>query len=340
MIIFYHISYPNGLGADRWIYEGWRHAFEDLGHTVVTVTSREDIKREADLLQPDLLITYSSLWDFEIFLNQESRIMNYGKVTMFVDGEFLNNEVAVQLAKEGKLADIFFGERSVAMMPDFEKRTGHPYYVIANAADRRWHFPLRGSSGQAAAVEKYQCDIAYVGAYLPKKEAQFKKLLLPLTKKYHVRIYGPYWTWKDLILLTGNKICRNLRLTKLGNWLNTKRVTLPPEDENKLYSSAKICINFHEREADGRDYDLLNGRTFKIPASGGFEICDHVASLRKYFTEDEVVMAENDTDWFAKIDYYMRHDTGRRAIQERGTARALRDHTYHNRVEQLLKLIS
>ena len=43
-------------------------------------------------------------------------------------------------------------------------------------------------------------------------------------------------------------------------------------------------------------------------------------------------------EWFRKIDYYLTHDDERTRIQAKGTARALREHTYHNRVTTLLGL--
>jgi spore maturation protein CgeB len=89
----------------------------------------------------------------------------------------------------------------------------------------------------------------------------------------------------------------------------------------------------------------LNERTFKIPACGGFEICDFVPPLRRYFTEEEMVMADDKRgdwvkDWFRKVDYYLAHDDERKKIQEKSTVRALRDHTYLQRVDYLLQLLS
>ena len=332
MTIFYHILYPNGLGADRWIYNGWKNAFEDLGHQIYPVSNEKEILEKSKLIKPDLLMTSYSLWNFRNFSlieNCKLKIENF-KLAMFVDNDAIKLSPLLRSNKWGQV-DLYFGERSEEMMSGFEKLTGKKYHLIPNAADKTLHFPT-------APVEKYKCDIAYVGAYLPKKKEQFKKLILPLTKKYDVRIYGPYWTWKEWVLLAGNKFSRKIKFYSLANWFNNKRMTLPPEDENKLYSSAKISLNLHERE-NGRDYDLVNQRTFKIPACGGFEICDNVKSLRNFFTEDELVMAKNGDDWFKKIDYYLTHKEERRAIQEKGTARALRDHTYHNRVKQLLHLL-
>lgn len=128
---------------------------------------------------------------------------------------------------------------------------------------------------------------------------------------------------------------------KFNDMLSRARITLPPEDENKFYSSAKISLNIHEaRVGTSVNHVILNERTFKIPACGGFELCDYLPKdvLRRYFAEDEMAMAENDDDWFKKIEYYMEHETERKEMQQRGTARAIKDHTYHNRVEQIIKL--
>jgi spore maturation protein CgeB len=111
--------------------------------------------------------------------------------------------------------------------------------------------------------------------------------------------------------------------------------------ENKLYSSAKICLKFHEREADGSQPHLIvNQRVFKIAACGGFQVYDAVPPIRKYFAEGEIVLADPNRpdEWFRKIDYYLTHDDERTRIQAKGTARALREHTYHNRVTTLLGL--
>ena len=91
-------------------------------------------------------------------------------------------------------------------------------------------------------------------------------------------------------------------------------------------------MNFHEREPDGsQPHHILNQRTFKIPACGGFEICDNVTALRRYFTENEMVTAGiNAKDWRKKIDYYLENEEERIMIQRAGTRRALKNHTYHN----------
>jgi spore maturation protein CgeB len=162
-----------------------------------------------------------------------------------------------------------------------------------------------------------------------------------LRKKYNVKLYGPGWTAKDDFLRTTAYAARKIGLTGLNDRLSKLRITVPPQEENQLYSSAKICINLHEaRTGAGKNRVILNERTFKIPACGGFEICDFVTPedvLRRYFKEDEMVYAKDAEDWFRKIDHYMNHDDERERIRKKGSERALRDHLYTNRVRVILK---
>ncbi len=337
MKILYHIPYPEGTGADRWIYEGWRDAFNDLGHEFYELTAVDDLDTKAKVIRPHIFMTAINLID----PRKDLRIlkeMRKGGTKVFIWVHWPLDRGLERLEPcllHDDVADIYFGEREPEGMGDFEKRTGKKYHVIPNAANKRKHFP--GKS-----VDKYRYDIVYLGAKLPKKKWFFDQVLIPLTKRYKVGIFGPYWTLKDNLLRAGVKLCREIGLNAGVSFLNRLRIQIPPEEENMLYSSAKICLNFHEREEDGsQPHYILNQRTFKIPACGGFQICDYIPAMRKYFATDEVVMAKiNKNDWFEKIDYFLKHDKEREEIRKRGTKRALKDHTCHNRVKQILELFS
>jgi spore maturation protein CgeB len=84
----------------------------------------------------------------------------------------------------------------------------------------------------------------------------------------------------------------------------------------------------------------VNQRTFKIPACGGFQLCDHVPAIRKYFREDEVILASLDrAEWRDKIEHFLHREAERKEIQERGTQRALHEHMSSNRVDALLFIL-
>ena len=331
MRILYHVPDPNSTGADRWIYEGWKHAFLDLGHQFFELTEGDELEEKIRKTKPDIFWTAIN----KISVSEGKKILRkiraQGiKVFFMVDWPIKEEEIRTIRTEE--VADIFFGEREPESMAEFISTTGRAYHLIPNAADRFYHFPVDP-------VKKYQYDIVYLGAYLPKKKQFFEEVLFPLAKRYKVGIFGPYWTVKDNFLRVSQRIVRALKLKRCAGFLNRLRVVIPSEEENLLYSSARIALNFHEREKDGsQPHHILNQRTFKIPACGGFEICDEVPALRKYFTEDEMVTAADKNDWFSKIDYYLTHEENRKKIQEAGTRRALTDHTYHNRVAQVMEL--
>lgn len=108
--------------------------------------------------------------------------------------------------------------------------------------------------------------------------------------------------------------------------------------ERIIYSSADISLNIHERQQKRFWWDC-NERLFKIPACWWFQITDDVACIHKYLEDGkEIVIAKDKDDRFAKIDYYMSHPEERAKIAEAGRKRVLKDHTYNNRVEQILNI--
>ena len=340
MKILNQVNYMGGLGADWWIGSGFKEAFEMLGHEFFWYTAADNLETRIREVSPDIILTSQSelaRGKLPLFLNARKKGV---KVVMRVDSFFDQDPLICNALVRENPADIYFGEVEGSKMDGFKAMTGKPYVIIANAAHPKKHFPT-------APVEKYACDIVFMGAWMPNKREAFAKLLFPLIKKYRVRLYGPNWTLKDNTLRSLGLIARKLHLFELSERLQKLRLQVPAEEENQLYSSAKICINIHERgEHIGvLDHLILNERTFKIPACGGFEICDFVPPVRNYFTEDEMVMADDAhgdwvADWFKKIDYYLHHPDERKKIQEKGTRRALRDHTYKNRVALLFSLLN
>jgi len=331
MKVLFYIPYPKSLGAAHWIYRGWKHAFEDLGHQFLELTASDDMEGKVTRETPDIVF-FANLIDFVALKDMLLRIRKAGsKIFLVLSWPLSRQEIDVIRGYD--IADVYFGEREETEYPKkFWEATGREYHVIPYAADTRFNFPT-------SAVSKYQYDIVYLGAYLPRKRQAFEEVLLPLKRKYRVGVFGPYWTKKDNILRVCQRISQELDAKAAIDFFHRKRIEVPEEEENQLYSSARISLNFHERERDGsQPHYVLNQRTFKIPACGGFEICDYVPALRKYFDEDEVIMADSPRDCLAKVEYYLNHDDERKTIQANGRAKALACHTYHHRVRHVISL--
>lgn len=334
--ILYYTTYDRGLGADRWIVQGYKDAFLSLGHEFFTTESeRYAINKRLKEVQPDIFIAPAG--DLARKRRQVLEILGdpcvRGTKTFFFVDTYFNDYLGfIHELESRRLPDFYFGYYAAEIMLGFEKVVGRPYNIIPLAANHKLHFPVKPDP-------RYGTDISFIGNRLPTKEAVFKKLLFPLLKKYRVRIYGPGWTIKDKALRAISGLGRKSRIFGLADWANRKRITVSPEDERKVYSSSKICLNIHEYYHDGRCKNFSNEREFKIPACGGFQISDSVIGIERFFIPgEEIVIAENAEDWFRKIDFYMRNSEARKQVQESGTRRALRDHTYTHRARMILKL--
>lgn len=329
MKILYHILYPEGMGDDRFTYDGYYDAFTDLGHTMIALTGNDDIVETFNRVQPDLFIGEGNFLMSD-FARQAALLKQFrargGRVVLH---GAMSDWLAQEIRREPMIDHYFSEIDPTEEFPNFPSSLFTRMHWLA--ASRRYHFP-------AAPVERYRCDILYIGARLPNKEDAFRRLLLPLRQRYAVRIYGGDWDWLDRYLLHPlSWVERKLKL-KGKQFFSRLRLNrqVPISDENKAYASAKICLNITESHP-GTSLKTINARTFKIPASGGFEISDYVPQIREYFSEDEIVMPTSDEQWFELIEYYLKHDKERKEIQQKATAKALREHTFHNRVQTILR---
>lgn len=118
---------------------------------------------------------------------------------------------------------------------------------------------------------------------------------------------------------------------------------LTPVEYNKIFGATDININLHSSsERDGVDPtgDFVNPRTFELAAAGAFQLVDERSLLTECFEPGkEVVTFRNVPELKEKIAYYMNHPAERQAIADRGRARALRDHTYDKRIQQMLSIM-
>jgi spore maturation protein CgeB len=337
MRVLYHIPYPDGLGADRWICEGWREGFRALGHEFHLLTAGDRLSERARTTKPDLFFTAINLIDLERQQATLRAMRARGtKVFLWVHWplEARIDPRRAEVLRRDDVADVYFGEREPEQMEPFQRETGKRYHVIPNAANPALHFPVDP-------VPRYRYDIVYLGANLRKKRWFAEHILGPLRRKYRVGVFGPGWSTRDQLLRAGSRLCRLAGAFQAAKTIDRARITVPPEAERALYSSAAVALNFHEREQDGsQPHYIVNQRTFKIPACGGFQICDEVPAIRKYFDADEIVMVPLDPGaWMARIEYFLGRAHEREAIRAKGAQRALREHLSTHRVKFALALL-
>ena len=345
MRIAYHIPHVNSLNAYRTIYHGFKNAFLDLGHEFSCFSAGDDLRSFIEKNKPDVFFTathfyYRKFLDFDLLKIYRNNGMKVFVKIDFWESPLQANRIneakslkhdthTVRLIQRGLYGDLFYHvvEQGDRRMLGFEKTTGYCYQTIPLAADK--------IALQDQFDPRFEADISYIGTYLPQKKKFFNEYLFPLKTKYKTKIYGQDWSRLDRLLGLAQKGGQLFNVPLLRS-LRKPRLLL--EDEGRIYRSSAISVNIHE------DYQRIfggdcNERTFKIPLCGGFEITDDVACIRKYFKEgEEIVIAQNRDDWYQKIEYYLKNPAERDQIINRGQARVLQDHTYHNRVEQIVDL--
>jgi spore maturation protein CgeB len=343
--ILYHFPNIQSIYAQRTIFNGFKNAFVDLGHEFKALTADDDLSEVLKVFRPDIFITASHfLYRKNIDYDLLKKYRDQGLV-VFTKIDFWNSPHSakriseakgmkedgevVRLIKNHLLGDIFFHvvEQGDKRMDGFKEETGYEYHTIPLAADK---ILLKNSFD-----EKFVSDVSFIGTYLPAKKKAFSELLFPLKKVHTLRLYGQDWTVYDR---ARGWVARFGQFFNVPYVRDVQKPKLQLDDEAKIYSSSTVSINLHEEHQREFGGDC-NERTFKIPLCGGFEIVDDVACIHKYFEVDkELIIAKDKKDWFEKIDFYIQNPDARLPIIQAGKVRVLKDHTYHNRVEQILTL--
>ncbi len=343
----FHVPHLNTIYAGRTIMNGYRSAILDLGHQFEFMTAdTKDQDVFLDTYKPDMLFISLNKYPLKYLDLKALKKAQKNGTKVFVNTPFWRSPISksrineasslsedkalLELILKQKIGDIYYNvcEQNDLRMDGFEKTTGIVCHTVSLAADK---IVLKGVYDK-----KFKADISFIGTNLPQKKEYFKQTLFPLKRKYDLKLYGQDWYLSDKIL---GWIQRGGQYFNIPILKNAQKPKVDLKDEAKIYKSSLISVNIHEdyQRKFGGD---CNERTFKIPLSGGFEITDNIQCIKKYFVEGkEIIIAENKKDWFDKIDYYYRNPEKRIPIIETGMARVLKEHTYHNRVEQLINLL-
>jgi spore maturation protein CgeB len=192
-------------------------------------------------------------------------------------------------------------------------------HYIPTACDPHFHAPLKLSEGER---KTWGSPISFVGAGYHNRVQMFAAL-----GDQPFRIWGSEWP-------NGKPFDRLVQE-------DSRRVK--PEEYVKIFNATDVNLNLHSSsERDGVDPsgDFVNPRTFELASCGAFQLCDERQLLPELFeVGKEIVTFSSLEDMKEKIAYYREHPEERRAISERARARAIKDHSYERRIEQMLSIV-
>ena len=299
-------------GAFHYILNGMAAAFRSLGHK----TARWDGK-EASLrsFKPDLYIGSSGHpqvipnWARDEFGTRVAYHVNpYGKERLKpVAGGPNINEPMQSLAwvTQQRPSFVFgycYGGEINRYWDGWISELGIPVYGVPTAGDHLNFYKVDPDP-------KFKCDLAFVGGYWKYKAKNLDQYILPLFKKFNIKVYGSDW--------------------KLGGGL------ISDDDIRKLFSSSKIGPCVHEPHSAVYGIDIPE-RVFKVPLCGLLAISDPSPSLRDMFPGNILPMASTPAEYMDLIKHYLHNEEERIKMAEAQRRHILKRHTYLNRIQTIL----
>jgi spore maturation protein CgeB len=135
--------------------------------------------------------------------------------------------------------------------------------------------------------------------------------------RFKVGIWGPYWKY-----------------VTSGHHFNGPAFG---HEMARIFSTAKIVLNVHDHTDVGFKPNM---RTFEATGCGTLLLSDMAFSLERFFTPcEELVCYSNETELVKLARHYIETPIERATIAHKGHMRAYRDHTYDQRVGEILKVV-
>lgn len=195
---------------------------------------------------------------------------------------------------------------------DAYRRLGaRSYYSIYNGLDPDTHYPV-------APDPELKCDLVFLGNRLPDREARVDELFFgsaELAPNKTFLLGGEGWE--------GKPMPRNVR------WIGH----VPTHDHNRVNCSAGMVMNINRASMAGFGFSPPT-RIFEVAGAGICMLCDRWPGLNACFEPGaEILVVRTAEDVAEMLKQY--DERTRSQIGMAFRARALRDHTYARRAEQV-----
>ena len=189
---------------------------------------------------------------------------------------------------------------------------GTPVLVQPQAAEARYY--------DSVPVVEQDIDLLYIGNCWSFKWENMRQYVQPLKERFGngFQIYGSGWP---------------------------EGISLGPLDDGRLSemaARARINLGLHEPSQVLVDRPAsANERVFKLLSMGAFVISDPCAAFQSFFREGEhLVIARSGAEMVALAETMLAQPERRRAIAKQGRQHVMKCHTYRQRAERLLSVLS
>jgi spore maturation protein CgeB len=111
----------------------------------------------------------------------------------------------------------------------------------------------------------------------------------------------------------------------------------------EIFRASRISLNFsgsgqNPGGVGRREQRQIKARTFEVPGAGGFLLTEAAPELERYFAiGSEIVAFASPTELVERARYYLANPDERDAIARAGHARTIAEHSYEQRISQILE---
>lgn len=196
---------------------------------------------------------------------------------------------------------------------------------VRHGFDPEVHRPVQLSPPQ---IERYGCDVSFVGCWSPEKE-RIIFCILNNRKGLKVLVYGIGWKYASTEFK--NLLGENLRLGVFGDELAI------------AYIASKVNLGLLSKSPISPAMsDQTTVRTFQIPASESFMLHEDTPEVRSYFEPDsEVMLFNGEDDLLLKLDIALSDEALRKTMKKKGYQRCLNaPYDYSNAAKVILSTYS
>lgn len=280
------------------------------------ITALEIIKKKIKEINPDFVVCYGAIGIFpkELIFNRKIGYFSYSDIplaSLFYDNpcnEYLLSYV--ESAKNDPINHLFIWDKVYLDMLNKNGYKNISYLPLATNPKRYKKLILDKDD-----LNKYECDISFVGTYTKDREIIMKNL-----NKFDYKIYGRYWERSD------DEVVKNRFYGGIDNFTET----------TKLYNASKININSTIPEG----LTSINTRLFDVMASEGFILTDYKEDLNTLFNIKEEVISYKSIGQIPKMcDLFLKCPEERKLIAQNGRRRVLREHTFKHRAAVIIEIM-
>lgn len=187
--------------------------------------------------------------------------------------------------------------------------------------------PISERIGPLDPSESYEYDVSFVGG-----KNKFRAWFLAQMAKQGIKIecFGAGWPNGRLSFAEMEQVFRKSKINlNISNSIN--------HDIRFVLSSPRNLLNYLRTP---KRAEQVKARNFEIPLAGGFQVSNYVLGLERHFEiGKEIAVYNTPEECVQQIRFFLENDDARQEVLGRSHERAIKEHTYINRLNNILQNI-